>query len=267
MPRVALLILALASGCAQIFGLESPTQDNGVGPSDARLDTNQGGGGDAPSDSPSLCTGGDEDSDGKLDSCDACPTVADNGADDDGDGLPDDCDPNIVSTGDKILQAWLFSSSSEISTLFGSGATWSSSDHGIAMLAAGGNLKTDVNEGTRIEVRVAGLGSPTAMGYLKVSVPNGLSCNVRSAACSGDLTTSMCLENNIAATTLGVGAPPSTLTDVYVTKENSVVRCGMISTQGFTSLPIDTTIGNGVYLISTTGLTTSVRSIVIYGAK
>ena len=259
-----LLVLAALAGCDQLFDLDRLPDGTGV-----TGDGAVAGDGQASDAAPCLDDGRDEDGDGLADGCDACPTVVQTPEDDDGDGLPNACDPDLSMTGDRILFAAMFATSTELTEKFTYQNAAHSSTDGAVTLGNSAYLSTKMPVmPTKIELRVSGIYGDGYASETVLRAPPTIACHVHSANCAGTNTAQSCMTTEPVSGESSATQPSSSISklDMYASGANIVCRAEVAASPLLTAMT-PALFGSGTITVQTspTG-STNVLSIVVYGA-
>jgi hypothetical protein len=261
---IGLAFALLVGGCDSLFSIDHVTleADGGGGGGDDAVVTGDG----------ALCDPikPDEDSDGLVDDCDACPTIPSKDAGDmDSDGLPDPCDPHETTGGDKIVFKAMFATADDLEKFATTpNAAYSTANHGIVTLKHDGAVAamTTVETFTpyEVEVNVAGIASTSTSQKVLLTTAS-VDCNVY--FCGTSSTCAVLAPGGGSPATLGTTSP-SALAQILMTQSGSGVQCtikgngatGTSSTNGFVPTAIS------IQVADVLDTAVFVKSVVIYGS-
>jgi hypothetical protein len=256
-----LALLFTLAGCDKLFDLEH------LGPRDGGAT-----GTDTPPADAFVCqtpVNHDEDSDGRDDACDACPTIGpQTDADLDGDALPDPCDRDDTSTGDKILAYW----------------TFPTSDLGGVAVTNGNYIYLDTNNGmfefgfnttvatklayplTRVDFHVAGVMMADINSVLQLQIGGQTFCTFKGAPCSGT-NAGVCQQNMGSTSTWPMPSTAARRVSLY--RDQVALRCEISDDSNDNPVGVTgVTLPSGSVGFATSSTTkVTVKSVVIYGAN
>jgi hypothetical protein len=259
------LVLACLVGCDKLFDVDH------VDGEDSKLVDAAPGDGDHVPDSldagPCTPAEHDEDGDGLVDRCDACPTVMNvDVTDSDQDGLPDACDEDRgIGDRDAILFYASFGAG-DLARFDTTGTVTEDAGGGGVATVANGSIATKASfVPTRVEILTSGLTGIDINDEAKIEAPNAV-CHIRNRTCGTSPTTgAMCVQMDGSGGVGGQLGPATGLLGVNLYHGGSAMFC-YIKANGSLSDQAPVVFSLGKLKIGTTvNSTLTIRSIVIYG--